>query len=96
MAKRRKREVETTEWLGMLSRMIRAAGWRVGDADEIELARLLALRDELDAAIGVAVAGQRAHGRSWAHIGRAAGIPREAAFRKWRHHDEAGRFAAAE
>lgn len=80
----RRREVETAEWLQMVSRMIRAAGRRVGDADEHELARLLALRDELDDAIGVAVAGQRRGGRSWAHIGRAAGIPREAAFRKWR------------
>jgi len=76
-------KVETSEWLGMLSRMIRAAGKRVADADEHELARLVGMRDELERAIRVAVAGQRQIGRSWDHVGRALGISRQGAFKRY-------------
>ncbi|MFJ2370888.1 hypothetical protein [Microbacterium sp. NPDC087665] len=75
--------VETMSWLGMLRRMIRAAGRRVAEADEPELATLLALRDELDAAIASAVDGQHASGRSWEAIGKAAGLTRQGAFQRW-------------
>jgi len=75
--------VETAEWLGMLSRMIRAAGRRVADADEHELAHLVRLRDELDQSIKLAIDGQRASGRSWAHIGKALGLTRQGAFQRF-------------
>ncbi|MDD2466178.1 MAG: hypothetical protein PHI97_19430 [Desulfobulbus sp.] len=75
--------VETAEWLKMLSRMIRAAGRRVGVADEHELAELVRLRDEFDQAIKTAVDGQRASGRSWAHIGQALGLSRQGAFQRY-------------
>ncbi|MGD9947542.1 MAG: hypothetical protein AB7U29_03570 [Desulfobulbus sp.] len=75
--------VETNEWLGMLSRMIRAAGKRVADADEHELARLVGMRDELEIAIRVAIDGQRQIGRSWDHVGRALGISRQGAFKRY-------------
>lgn len=72
--------VETTEYLGMVSRMIRAAGRRVADADETELAALVALHADLDTAIQAAVLGQRATlGRSWGWVGRGLGISRQAA-----------------
>lgn len=75
--------VETTDYLAMLRRMLRAAGKRVGDADEHELAELLALRDDLEEAIAVAVDGQRQTGRSWADIARAAGVSRQSAHERW-------------
>jgi hypothetical protein len=76
--------VETSEYLSMLRRMIRAGGRRVAEADELELAELLALRAEVDEAFAVAVVGQReALGRSWAWVGAALGISRQAAQQKY-------------
>ena len=77
---RRRREVETTDYLAMVRRLIAAAGKRVGDADEIELAELVELRDHLEQAIAEAVTIQRGRwGRSWAEIGRGLGTTRQAA-----------------
>lgn len=81
--KRQRREVETMEFLDtVVSRTIRRAGERVGDSDEPELVRLLQMRAELDAAIAVAVAGQRTRS-SWEKLGSALGMTRQAAFQKW-------------
>lgn len=75
---------ETTEYAGMLRRMIRAYGRRVGDADVEDLATMLELQRELDAAIQGAVDAQRErHGRSWADIARATGSSRQAAQKKY-------------
>lgn len=71
------------EFLGAARRFMRAAGRRVGECDEPELAALLELRSEFDAAIADAVAGQKAHGKSWAAIALATGTTREAAFQRW-------------
>lgn len=59
--------------------MIRAAGRRVAESDEFELAELIAMRDELNQAIQTAVDGQLATGRSWAAIAVATGTTRQAA-----------------
>jgi hypothetical protein len=76
--------IETEAFLaGPLPRMIRAAGRRVADADEVELGMLIAMRDEVDAAIQHAVDGQRARGVSWARIGEATGITRQSAQERW-------------
>lgn len=82
-SKRPRRDVETMDYLGAARRFIRAAGRRVGECDEHELAELVGLRQALDEAEAVAVAGQRAYGKSWAAIGRALGITREAAFQRY-------------
>lgn len=78
-----KRERETLDYIAFARRMIRAAGRRVGSGDEPELAALLDLQKELDDAIAAAVHGQRAIGRSWAHIALATGKTRSAAFQRW-------------
>lgn len=80
-------KVETSEWLKMLVRMIRAAGRRVAKSDENELAQLVALRDHLEEAIRVAIEGQRSSGRSWAHIGKALGLSRQGAFQRYGKHE---------
>lgn len=77
------RDSETLAYLGAARRFIRVAGRRVGECDEHELAALIALQADLDAAIQDAVDGQKAHGKSWAAIGIGAGTTREAAFQRW-------------
>lgn len=72
--------VETPEFLQMLRRMIRAGGRRVAVADDVDLADLVALRDELEEAIADAVRGQRQNlDRSWAEVARGLGTTRQAA-----------------
>lgn len=83
MGRRRGEAVETAEWLKMLRRMIRAAGRRVADADEVELGQLIELRHDLDDAIAAAVNGQRSRGVSWAYIAAATGVTRQAAQQRW-------------
>lgn len=75
--------VETLPFIDAVRRMIRAAGRRVADADEFELAELLALRTEIDEAIQTAIDGQLATGRSWAQIAAATGTTRQAAHKRW-------------
>ncbi|MEJ7633262.1 hypothetical protein [Aeromicrobium sp.] len=73
-------KVEHPEYGKMVARMIRAYGRRVADADEVDLAQLVGLRDELESAITAAVQGQRErHGRSWADVARGLGTTRQAA-----------------
>ena len=67
----------------MLSRMIRAAGRRVAEADEHELAQFVTLRDLLEESIKVAIHGQLSSGRSWAHIGKALGLSRQGAYQRY-------------
>lgn len=72
--------VETPAFVRFARRIIVSAGKRVALADEFELAELVALRSELEAAIVTGVQGQRRNtGRSWAHIGAALGITRQSA-----------------
>lgn len=79
MTRRRRVERETTDYLKAVDRLIRRAGVRTADADEIELRQLVAMRDTLEAAITVAVRGQHARRGSWAYIGMALGIKRQTA-----------------
>ncbi|WP_210413916.1 hypothetical protein [Protaetiibacter larvae] len=81
--------IETTDYLAMLRRMIAAGGKRVAEADEVELGELVSLFDDLEAAVQLAVDGQRAGGSSWAQIGAGLGITRQAAQMRW------GRAAAS-
>lgn len=67
----------------MLRRMIRAYARRVAEADDIDLADMIEIRKELDAAIGAAVRGQREHGRSWGDVARGLGVTRQAAQMRW-------------
>lgn len=78
-----RRDVETSDYLEFISRVIRAAGRRVADSDAPELARLIKIRDELDQAIIAGVEGQRMMGRSWADIAVATGTSRQAAQQRW-------------
>lgn len=75
---------ETPEYAAMLKRMIRTYGKRVAEADDVDLAEMLAVKAELDEAIRVAVRGQREQlGRSWADIARGLGVTRQSAFERF-------------
>ena len=71
--RRKPRYRSTHELLGGVRRMLRSAGQRAGGADEPELADLLSIQNDLDAAISAAVARQREQGKTWATIGLLAG-----------------------
>lgn len=73
-----KRERETTEYAGMVRRIIRAHGRRVAQADDVDLAELIEIRETLETAIQDAVDGMRERGQSWAYIARAFGTTRQA------------------
>lgn len=64
--------------LDMIGRMIGAAGRTVAEYDPDQLVRLANLRNHVDAALVIAVAGQRASGMTWASIGDALGVTRQA------------------
>lgn len=64
-------------------RILRAYAKRCEYADPEDLAELLTLRADVDAAIQTAVDGMIRHGASWADIARAAGTSRQAAHKRW-------------
>jgi hypothetical protein len=64
--------------LDMVGRMIDAAGRTAAGYDPDQLARLAGLHDRIDAAMVVAIAGQRAAGVTWSSIGEALGVTKQA------------------
>lgn len=84
MAGRAKRVRENGEYRAMLIRMIRAYGDRVAVSDDFDLAEMITVRDELEAAIATAVTGQRANfGMSWASVALGLGVTRQAAQQRY-------------
>lgn len=84
-----RRQRTTGQYLAMCKRMIRAAGRRVSLEDPEQLAELAELAAEVDHALVVAVAGQRASGITWESIGEAFGMTRQGAIRRWNDRIEA-------
>lgn len=80
----RRRERETPEFAGMVRRQVCALGKRVAAGDPIDLGEFQRLQKELDAALDLAVAGQRETGFSWTEIGAGLGITRQAARQRFR------------
>lgn len=75
--------METPEYASMMARLIRRYGVRVGDADPIDLGRMVELRHAFDDAIVAAVRGQREAGFTWAEVGEGLGTSREAAYMRF-------------
>lgn len=67
----------------MVERMLRGAGRRVAAGDHCDLAELVELRTNLDAAIAAGVTGLRASGDSWADIAQGLGTTRQAAQQRY-------------
>jgi hypothetical protein len=75
---------ETHEYAAMMRRMLAAWTRRVADGDPSDLSDLLTAMTLLEEGVQAAVTGQRAtYGTSWAVIGEAAGITRQAAQQRW-------------
>lgn len=70
---------ETPEYAAMLSRLIRSYARRIADGDPTDLADAVRLQQQLDQAIGEAVAAMRDQsGFSWADLARELGVTRSA------------------
>lgn len=81
---RRREPVENDVYTGFVVRIIRAAGRRIADGDVEGLRDLLALHQELDAAIDRAVKGLHDdHGFSWGEIAQRIGITRQGVYKRW-------------
>jgi len=74
---------EPGDYVAFVQRIIRAAGKRVSVADPEDLAKLIAIRNELETAIQAAVDGLRVDGFTWKTIGEATGTTGQAANMKW-------------
>jgi hypothetical protein len=92
--KRPTRYVESIDFLAMVRRIVRAAGHRVGDGDADELRALVAIRQDLDAAITEAVRGLKDSGATWSEIGAIQGVSKQAAEQWYSRRLEAERSAA--
>lgn len=77
------RRSENSEFHAFVKRIVRAHGKRVASSDPEALADLVALRAELDQAIGTGVTGLRAGGYSWTQIAAPLGMSKQAAFKRW-------------
>jgi hypothetical protein len=80
---KRRHAVENDEYAGFLRRILRAYSRRIGAGDIDALTDLAALEIELSLAMSDAVKGLRAHGYSWADIGNATAVTRQAAHQRW-------------
>jgi hypothetical protein len=81
--KRRRGEVENTDYAAFAARVIRAHARRIAEGDVDALADLLHLAGELDVATQTAVDGLRGFGYSWAEIASRLGTTRQAAQQRW-------------
>lgn len=77
------RSTSNEEYFAFTRRVVAAMVRRVADADEPELAEMVKMRDELEAAIAQAIDGQRMMGKSWAAIATATGTTRQAAYQRY-------------
>lgn len=80
---RQHRERSFEDVHGAVRRFLAALAVRVGDADEFELGELVALREDLEEAIVVAIRMQLNCGKSWQSIGDSLGMTRQAAFKRY-------------
>lgn len=70
-------------FMAFARRILRAASKRMADADPEDLADLVALREAVDEAINTAARAVHDGGASWAQIGGALGVSKQAAQQRW-------------
>jgi hypothetical protein len=78
-----KRQIETDEFLKMVTRMIRAAAVRVGNGDEIQLAAFNQVQTAMKDAMKDAIHQQLDQGKSWSDIASGLGTSKQNAFQRW-------------
>lgn len=77
---------DTADYLVFVRRVLRGLSERVGSADLEALRAMVELRDDLEGCIAEAVKGLRHDAdlpASWADIGEALGVGREAAYKRY-------------
>lgn len=72
-----------SEFMAFARRILRALSRRIADADPEDLADLVAMRAAVDEAIDNAARAVHANGASWAQIGAALGVSKQAAQQRW-------------
>ena len=82
-SKRPGRVRENDEYAAFARRVLRAYARRIATGDVEALTLMTGLAEEIDTAIGQAVAGLRGFGYSWAEIGSRLGVTRQAAQQRW-------------
>ena len=76
--------VENDDYAAFIQRVIRAYSRRIASGDIDALTAMATLSADLDYAMADAITALRArHGYSWTDIGRALGITRQAAQKRW-------------
>lgn len=80
---RRRRQISDAAYMEALGRMVIAAGKRVAQADEEQLAQLCEIQRVLELAITDAVRGLRLSGVTWSAIGDLTGTTRQGAQQRW-------------
>lgn len=81
--KRAKKVYETPDYAKALGRWIDSYGVRIADGNPEDLAMAGELQHRWDVMMGEAVRGWRGNGYSWAAVGRAFGITRQAAQQRY-------------
>lgn len=81
--KRQPRKIENSEFAAFARRIVRAFGRRVAVGDVDALADLVAMRDSIDEAIVVAVAGLRQQGYSYGEMASRLGTSRQNIHQQW-------------
>lgn len=79
------RERSFEDVYGAAQRFLKALAHRTGEADEFELGELVALKDDLEEAVVIAIRLQLTYGKSWQSIGDSLGMTRQAAFKRYAH-----------
>jgi hypothetical protein len=84
LTRQRRREVVENDAYGAFARRVmRAYGRRVADGDIEALSELVALGDQVEAAIRDAVIGLREYRYAWSEIASRLGVTRQAAQQRW-------------
>lgn len=82
-AKKEPRNIEPSEFAGMIRRCLRAMGARAGDADPESLRIFVELRDAIDAAEHQAIGALLDEGYSFRDMGRALGVSHVAVHKRF-------------
>ena len=79
----RKLPPENDEFASFADRVLAVMARRAASGDPEDLARLREVIDKAEASLGLAVAGLRSQGHSWAQIGQALGMTRQSAWERF-------------
>jgi hypothetical protein len=75
--------VENDAFFRMVGRLVAAGSRRVATSDAEDLAALIKLQAQVEAAMLDAIRGLRSSGVTWEEIGQAFGTTRQAALMRW-------------